>query len=282
MIWAIINTFLDSIADVLYKKALSISDIKSMIFQFTGEILAIPIVIVLIFIFDFNLKLFLDPTIFGGFVVMTIFFLLGNNLWQYLYKNEKLSTLLPYFKINSFIVVILGFLFFKDASLISFLICIWAIILTTIFSIDYKDYTAPKNSFKIILHEIFKTIEYLIAIYILKNVSSVEYVILYQVYYSIVVLLIIAFQKDFKEFKKFNSHILKYRYMGYTLWFTSYFIDIFLLKEYWVIILTLFWFICSSLTIVIAYFFLKEVPEKKEIILWVLVTILAWVGYYFK
>jgi hypothetical protein len=213
---------------------------------------------------------------------MTIFFLLGNNLWQYLYKNEKLSTLLPYFKINSFIVVILWFLFFKDASLISFLICIWAIILTTIFSIDYKDYTAPKNSFKIILHEIFKTIEYLIAIYILKNVSSVEYVILYQVYYSIVVLLIIAFQKDFKEFKKFNSHILKYRYMGYTLWFTSYFIDIFLLKEYWVIILTLFWFICSSLTIVIAYFFLKEVPEKKEIILWVLVTILAWVGYYFK
>lgn len=282
MIWAIINTFLDSIADVLYKKALSISNIKSMIFQFAGEIMAIPIVIVLMFVFDFNFKLFLDPITLWGFVVMTIFFLLGNNLWQYLYKNEKLSTLLPYFKINSFIVVILGFIFFKDASLTSFLICIWAIVLTTIFSIDYKDYTAPKNFFKIILHEIYKTIEYLIAIYILKNVSSVEYVILYQIYYSIVVLAIIAYQWDFKEFKKFNPQILKYRYMWYTLGFTSYFIDIFLLKEFWVIIITLFWFLCSSLTIVIAYFFLKEVPEKKEIMLGILVTILAGVGYYFK
>ena len=176
----------------------------------------------------------------------------------------------------------MGFIFFRDASLTSFLICIVAIILTTIFSIDYKDYSAPKNFFKIILHEVYKTLEFLIAIYILKNVSSVEYVILYQVYYSIIVLLIIAYQKDFKEFKKFNSHILKYRYMGYSLGFTSYFIDIFLLKEFWVIIITLFWFFCSTLSITIAYFFLKEVPEKKEIMLGIFVTILAGVGYYFK
>ena len=282
MIWAIINTFLDSIADVLYKKTLSISSIKPMIFQFMGEILSIPFIIIIAIIFHFNFKLFIDPVILWGFIAMTIFFILGNNLWQYLYKNEKLSTLMPYFKINSFIVVILGFLFFKDASLTSFLICVWAIIITTIFSIDYKDYSAPKNFFKIILHEVYKTIEFLIAIYILKNITSVEYVILYQVYYVVIVFLIIAYQRDFKEFKKFNSQILKYRYMGYSLGFASYFIDIFLLKEYWVIILTLFWFFCSSLTLTIAYFFLKEVPEKKEIMLWILVTILAWVGYYFK
>lgn len=282
MLWAIINTFLDSIADIFYKKALSISSIKPTIFQFTGEILSIPFVIILAIIFDFNFKLFLDPIILGGFALMTVFFILGNNIWQYLYKNEKLSTLLPYFKINSFIVVILGFLFFKDASLVSFLICIWAIILTTIFSIDYKDHTIPKNFFKIILHEVFKTIEFLISIYILKNITSLEYVILYQVYYIAIVFLFIVYQKDFGEFKKFNKNILKYRYMGYTLWFTSYFIDIFLLKEYGVIMLTLFWFFCSSLSITLAYFFLKETPEKKDILLGIFVTILAGVWYYFK
>lgn len=282
MLWAIINTFLDSVADIFYKKALSISSIKPTIFQFTGEILAIPFVIILAIIFDFNFKLFLDPIILGGFVLMTVFFILGNNIWQYLYKNEKLSTLLPYFKINSFIVVILGFLFFKDASLVSFLICIWAIILTTIFSIDYKDHAVPKNFFKIILHEVFKTIEFLISIYILKNITSLEYVILYQVYYIVIVFLFIVYQKDFGEFKKFNKNILKYRYLGYTLWFASYFIDIFLLKEYGVIMLTLFWFFCSTLSIILAYFFLKETPEKKDILLWIFVTILAGVWYYFK
>jgi len=80
MLWAIINTFLDSIADIFYKKALSISSIKPTIFQFTGEILSIPFVIILAIIFDFNFKLFLDPIILGGFALMTVFFILGNNI----------------------------------------------------------------------------------------------------------------------------------------------------------------------------------------------------------
>jgi len=282
MLWAIINTFLDSIADIFYKKALSISSIKPMVFQFAAELLSLPVVVILSFIFDFHFWLFLDPIILGGFVLTTIFFVLSNNIWQYLYKNEKLSTLLPYFKINSFIVVILGFLFFKDASLVSFLICVWAIILTTIFSIDFKNHVIPKNFSKIILHEVFKTMEFLISIYILKTITSLEFVILYQVYYVVIIFFVILFLKEFGEFKKINTNIIKYRSSAYVFWFTSYFIDIFLLKEYGVIMLTLFWFFCSTLSITLAYFFLKETPEKKDILLGLFVTVLAGVWYYFK
>jgi|GEM_PF-4411096 len=54
MLWAIINTFLDSIADIFYKKALSISSIKPMVFQFAAELLSLPVVVILSFIFDFH------------------------------------------------------------------------------------------------------------------------------------------------------------------------------------------------------------------------------------
>lgn len=87
---------------------------------------------------------------------------------------------------------------------------------------------------------------------------------------------------EWREFKKFTPKIAGYRSAGYLIGLGSYFIDIFLLKEYGVVIATLFGFFGSSLSLVLAYFFLKEVPEKKEIALGVIMIALAGVGYYFR
>lgn len=285
MFLVIINTILDSVYNILYKKALSFSNIKPIIFQYIWEIFILPVIIWMI-IYWFNLKLFLNPIIVWGFFISNILFIFYNSISQNLYKEEKLATLLPYEKINNFIVVIFGFIFFNSpddsTSLLSFIICLFSIVLTTIFSVDFKNMVLPKNFPKIILVELLKSIQLMVEVYILKNITYIEYIVIIQVIYFIYATFLIIYWKDYKGFKKINSRLMKYRVIWHIIWFSSFIIDIFLLKELWVIISTLLWFFWWSLSIAIAYFFLKETPKKKDIFLWVIITILAWVWYYFK
>gem|GEM_PF-1222872 len=57
--------------------------------------------------------------------------------------------------------------------------------------------------------------EFLISIYILKTITSLEFVILYQVYYVVIIFFVILFLKEFGEFKKINTNIIKYRSSAY-------------------------------------------------------------------
>lgn len=214
MFLVILSTIIDSISDILYKKALAISDIKPTVFQFFGELFAIPVIVV-IMVMDFNLRLLIDPWIVAIFVGLATLFVLQNNMEQYLYKNEKLSTLLPYTKINNFIVIITGFVFFRDSSLPSFLICIGAIILATITSIDFKSHSFPKNFWTILLREVLKAVELMGSIYILKTISSVEYVVLYQIVYLIGAAIVIWSIGEMSEFRKFTPRLMKYRSSAY-------------------------------------------------------------------
>ncbi|MDD2487737.1 MAG: hypothetical protein PHS92_05200 [Candidatus Gracilibacteria bacterium] len=281
MVWVFLTTIFGSIADILYKKAVSVSNIKSNVFQFIGEILSIPIIIVFLFL-DFNFHLFIDLRIISLFLLTIVLFIINNNLCQYLYKNEKLSTLLPYFKINNFIVISVGFLFFNDSSLISFLICVGAILLTMTFSVDFKKRSIPKNLGKILLYEAISAVKLIISVYILKSITNIEYVVLDQTFYIIFGFLTILYFKELDEFKKMNIEIIKYRSSSYVFGFANYFIGIFLLQNFGVVITTLFGFFGSSLSIFLAYFFLKEVPVKKDIILGFLLIMLVGFGYYYR
>lgn len=281
MFLIIISTFLRSISDVLYKKSVAVSDIKPTVFQFIWELFAIPFIIGIIF-YGFNFKLFLNPLIITCFILIIIMYILYENVWLSIYKEEKLSTLLPYWKINNFIIVISGFLFFRDSSFLSFWICLWAIILTTISSIDFKNHELPKNFWKIMLYETLKALELMLEIYILKKITTVEYVLLYQVIYTIFTFFVILYIKELNEFKKFKWEVVRYRSTWATIWVVAWGIELFLLKELWVVIATLLWFFWSSLSIIIAYFFLKEVPQKKEIILWIIMIFLAWLWYFYR
>lgn len=281
MFLVVINTIIASIAEILYKKSIAISDIKPTVFQLVGEFFAIPIVAVIMFM-GFNLRLLIDPWIIGVFSILATLFVLENNMEQYLYKNEKLSTLLPYTKINNFIVIIAGFVFFRDSSVTSFLICIGSLILATVASIDFKEHSLPKNFGMIVLREIIRAAELMGSVYILKTVSSVEYVVLYQIVYLIGAFLAALALGELVECKKFTPTILKYRGSGYVFGYASYMIDVFLLQEFGIVIATLFGFFGSSLSLALAYFFLREVPEKKEIALGIIMIFLAGLGYYLR
>lgn len=281
MIWVFITTIFWSISEILYKKSISISDIKSTFFQFFAEIISIPVVIIIL-CSNFNYSIFFNPLIIWAFTANAILFIINTNIWKYLYANEKIATLTPYFMIDNFIIVFAWYLFFKDASLTSFIICLISVAITTLFSIDFKNYSAPKFLWTVLIYQFISAVRFMMNVYVLKWITNLEFVALDQVFYITFSLLVIFYLKEFSEFKKLTKQIVLTRYSWYAIGFTCYFIDIYLLKEYGVIITTLFTFFGSSLSIVFAYIFLKEIPLKKEIILWIIMIILVGFGYYFK
>lgn len=281
MIWVFITTIFWSISEILYKRAVSISDIKSTFFQFFAELISIPVVI-FILCNNFNYSIFHNPLIIWAFALNAVLFTVNTNIGKYLYANEKISTLTPYFTIDNFIIVFAWYLFFKDSSLISFIICIFAVIITTLFSVDFKNYSAPKFLWTVLIYQVVSALRFMMNVYVLKWITNLEFVALDQVFYISFSFLAILYLWEFREIRKLTKQIVLTRYSWYAIWFTCYFIDIYLLKEYWVIITTLFTFFGSSLSIALAYFFLKEVPLKKEIILWIIMIILVGLGYYFR
>lgn len=281
MIWVFVTTIFGSISEILYKKSVSISNIKSTFFQFIAEVVSIPVV-VFILCSNFNYSVFQNPLIILAFTINAILFTVNTNIGKYLYANEKISTLTPYFTIENFIIVLSWFIFFRNTSVFSFVICIFAVVITTLFSIDYKNYSTPKNIWIILIYEIIASARFMMNVYVLKWITSLEFVALDQVFYISFSFLAILYLWEFSEFKKLTKKLVITRYSWYAIWFTCYFIDIYLLKEYWVIITTLFTFFGSSLSIWLAYIFLKEVPLKKEIILWVIMITLVGFGYYFR
>ena len=57
----------------------------------------------------------------------------------------------------------------------------------------------------------------------------------------------------FSEARKITKPLAKYRIIAYTIGYVSYFIDIFLLKEYWLVMSLLFGFFGTGLSVGLAY-----------------------------
>lgn len=81
---------------------------------------------------------------------------------QSLYKEEKISVMMPYENLNSVFTIIAGYLIFKDASLIAVGISLVVIIITMAFSIDFKKFEFPRNMKKILLVQVLITLEMLL------------------------------------------------------------------------------------------------------------------------
>lgn len=76
----------------------------------------------------------------------------NSTLSQKIYKEEKVSALLPYENLASVITLIAAFFLFKDTPLLTFLIALVIIVVLFVFSFDFKTHEFPKNFRLIILN----------------------------------------------------------------------------------------------------------------------------------
>ncbi len=282
MIWSILSNLLWSISSVFWKKSLVWANIPKMLFRFLWELAGVVIAVILIFVQWFDFHKLLDWKLMWSIVLIMVVILTSDYLSQKVYKKEKLSTLMPYENLNSVLSIIAWYFIFKDASLISVGIAILVVVITIVSVIDFKNLTLPKNMWLVLIYQVLNTIEILMTWYFLKNVSNTDYFILYEIVIIFMLLFPIFFNKEYHALKTAKPVFYKDRFLWSIAGNISFLLYLFLVWEFGVVVSIMLGFLGDGITLLFGFFFLKDKPKKKDIILLIITWILIWVWFYFK
>lgn len=288
MIWWIITVFLDALDEIMWQKAIQTAiNMKKILYNAFRFIWGFLIVIFLLFfgIYDYHELLNIDIYLYVIMIFIIIIWLLTSPLRQTVYKKEKISTILPYQNINSLLIIIISFFWFKDTSWISFFITIFLLFLLALTSIDFKRQQKVNNKKLILFIEFLVTIQQLLIVYIIKLVTDKFYFLSYNIIgfiFTIVIALIFCGKTIPIQLKKQSIKFYKYRFSATILGWISTLISAFLIKSYWAVITLLLWFLGMWVMLLMSYLIQKDRPAKKDIILAVVVSILVWVAYFLK
>jgi len=282
MFYWIIATILESLDTILWKKSLDLNKMPQFMFNsiwYTGDFI-MAFILILFWVFNYELIFnYQILSIIFAIVILTIF---NSILEQYIYKSEKISVLVPYEYLSSIFVIIISFFLFSDVSIITLIITLLAIIIITLFSIDFKKLVLPKNIKLIFLLHIIWSIKLLTLWYILIKITNFDYFSIFTFFFSIITLIVFIIKKYYKQFNKWNKEFYKYRFSASIAWTFWELMSLFIIAELWLILATLLWFLWLASTLILWYFILKDKPSKKDILLAVIILILISIWYYFK
>lgn len=282
MFRALFNNILSSLGTVFRKKSLLVARLPELLFRLFGEVNGLAIAVIVVAFSWFERSIFLNLRLIGGVVLILIIDLRYDYIQQWLYKEEKISTMMPYENLNCVFAIIVWYLIFKDASVVALIMSLLVIIITILLSVDYKKFEFPKNMKKILFVQILITAETLLTWYFLKDLSDQDYFIIYQIVIVILLLFPLFFKRLFGAIKRMNRKFLWFWSLSSTINNVSFLLYLFLLSEFGVVISTLLSFLGDGITLLFWFIFLKEKPSKKDILLIVITTVLVGIWFYFK
>lgn len=281
MLFWIFNAILWSVAIVLYKKALDITNgvLSSKLYQFIGAIVTLSLWIIGYFFID-------TEVIWGGIAgllfISAIFGIFSEVFAQHAYKNEKLSTLLPYGEFETIFTVVFWFLLFTDSSFNSFIFTIIAWFILILWSIDFKKLSFNKYCVSLMIAALLWSIKVLLFWYILLELTPYN-VFVYNTMMVLGILLVInIFTKDIRNIKLLSQQMTIYIALENILRFVIWIVSLFLIKELWIVQAVLIGMLFLVFSMISAFLFLRETPTKKEIfiVIWVCVCISCWVYFW--
>lgn len=280
MVWAILSTFLSSIAKVFFKKTTQYN-IKTELNDFFWHFWAMLWLLAIIILWKFNVILwnYLDYIII--FITFVLFFI-NIKLNQYVVKQETISALIPFENLWKVLTVLFWvFLLWDQISNISLWMFVGVVFLILFFSLDLKHLKFSKNILLYCLAQIFSAVANLLIGYSLVNLSSLDY---YTVYTFISLWFIFSLCLLMWLFKYINILDKNYfinRWLSSLNW-VSWIIWILLIKELWLSVTTLLSFLGIWISLISSYIIFKDVPTKKNILLTIAILSLVWAWYYFK
>jgi len=280
MFIAFISTLLSSIATISWKKSLTFWVPRELFKLFAQTtVVSVTIILYLTWYLDFTWLSYYHVLLL---ILITIVWNLKTFLNQYIYSKEKISTIIPYTNINKILTIILAFFIFWDISNISFIITIIAIIIITLFSIDFKFLSIPKNINLFAMWEVVQSFITLLTWYVLLSITWSAFFVLSYLIWIIFVGSIVIFKWQFKEVKNIPAKFYLYRLIACHLWWTWFLLSVLVIKELWVSISILLSFIWLWMTLLFSFLFFKDKPSIKNIILIIVVSALVGLWYYFK
>lgn len=278
MFIAILSTIISSFADVFWKKTMAYN-----VRPFAHSVASLPVVFILCIYFfstGFSLSTAEFITAWAVFLILLLD-VVKEPILQQVYKEEKISVLMPYFNLNKVFVIISSFFLFQDVSNISFCITIFTALVIMLASIDIKNKKLPRNFWKIIFIEANRTIGTLLGGWVILNYSETMYFVLYALFWAVIYFSLAAKTKQISDLKTVPRIYWKLRPIGSLGWL-SWFLSLVVIKNLGLSIGILLWFLWIGITLFVSFIFLKDKPSRKDIILTIIVAILIAIWFYFK
>jgi len=286
ILW-IISSFFSSIANSLWKKAVLISKLPQSLFSIFGPIWWILIVYFIIFYNNKSLDILLDYKVVLIILFIAVMSYFITTKYINIYKNVKLSDLLPYKDLDKVFVVLFWFLIFywtkNGSSITSFFIILTTIFVIILSNVNIKKIHFSKYILQFFFVKILEAINTLLLWYIFLKYTTIEYLSIETLFYLFTAIVVSIIQKNnlkllFTQEKEFY----KYRLWAWIVSWIGFIISLYIAETSWILIATLLSFIWLVFNIFSMKFILNDTPEKKQIILAVVVMVLIWVWFYFK
>lgn len=282
MFWGVLSTFFSGISTIFRKKSMSLNTwLGEFGFMFIGW--AVPLIYILYFILTwevwgsvFNVK------IIGITATICIFWILWAVISQYVYKQEKISTVAPYENLNKILSIIISFFIFSDVSLVSLGIAIFVVLVIFFSSFDFKTREVPRTIQIFSLNQLMISINTILIGYLLLQISSIEYFVTEGVIGVVLLLFVIIFNKDIVKMTKLGKDFYKSRVWAALIGNLGYVISLYVISEFGVTINILLSFLYLWFTLILSYLILWDKPTKKSILVSIFVTFLVGLWFYFK
>lgn len=278
MISALISTLISSIADVFWKKSLNY-DVRPRAHELACYPLALAILVY--FIISGYSFFELHYMAFIAMLLIVVVDAVRQPVLQQVYKEEKISLIIPYLNLSKIFIILLGFFIFQDVSYTTLIIAIITVWVIVVWKMDLKTCKLPRNFSKILFVETCRTSSTLIAGWIILTYWNITMFNLYIAFWFITVLLLTIQTGQIKDIKSKPLEFWKYRQIG-AIWWIGWFISLIVIKNLWLSLSILLWFLGIAVTLMLSYLVLWDKPSKKDLLLTLVVSILIWIWYYFK
>jgi hypothetical protein len=282
MFWWVFWVLLKSLDSIYWKKSLDQSrEIPPFLMSFLWSLLWIVLASILIF---FKIKGTYDFKVSFIFYVFLCLWLrlTSSYLMQKVYRVEKLSTIAPYENTNEMLSIILAFFVFHDVSVITFFIALTIVLLTALFTIDFKKLKLPKSFKTLFLAQALLPIYYIGLWILIKQVTYTEYFTLEAIWENIILFTLVIYQWKFRCLKNQTSTFYKSRFAASVLGYSGAMLSMYIVSQFWLLISMLFSFMYVAFTMILSFIFFRDKPTVKNIIYASIVITLVITGYYFS
>lgn len=278
MFIALFSTIMSSFSDVFWKKSLNFS-VWSKAHELSSYIIAGWLLLYFL-LTSFNYK---DAQIISFFIVWAIYLvdIVRLPIMQKVYREEKISVIMPYLNLHKIFVIIASFFIFKDVSNIAFILTLVTICVIGVWSIDFKSFKLPRNLKSILLVEFLKWISILTWWWFVLKYGDTIFFNLYVTIWFFIIILLTLLSRQLVDLKKAPINYWKTRLL-WSVWWFSWFLSLTVITNLWLSISVLLWFLWVWVTLLFSFIFLKDIPSIKNILLTVIVAVLIWAWYYFK
>lgn len=278
MLFALISTFISSFSNVFWKKSLNYN-IRWRAHELSSY--PIPLTLLAYFILTWFSLSNLTFTLILTVVLILVIDVIKWPVEQSIYKEEKISVIMPYLNLSKVFVIISSFFIFKDVSYTALWITIFTIVIIAAGSIDFKTLKLPKNIHKLLFVESLRTVAILLGWWVVIKYGEISYFNTYVLFGLIIWVILVYSTQQMQDYRNVWISYWKCRTI-WSIWWLSWFLSLVVIKSLGLSISILLGFIWVWVTLLFSYLFLWDKPNRKNILLTAVVSILIWIWYYFK